>query len=299
MHDLGSQDLASRETASLARRPDEARRASDDDPAALRDVAWPEGARARLGRMIEAEIVPRLLLAHHSEAHPRASIGEKVSGLDAEPPDVEEFAERLIGEDEDPALEFVAALERQGRPSLEILIDLLAPAARRLGALWETDDCDFIDVTIGLRRLTQILRRLSPDENDAGPPFSRAPRILLLATPGESHIFGIAMAEAFFRADGWRVTRGGGDYTSVLASSSFDIVGFSLSTARHLEALATAVRTARSTSRNSEIRVLVGGPIFAGGGLAERVGADAAASDARSAIHLARRLLRRPHGLSS
>ena len=46
---------------------------------------------------------------------------------------------------------------------LELLfLRLLAPAARRLGELWEGDLCTFTDVTIGLSHLQQVLRELSP-----------------------------------------------------------------------------------------------------------------------------------------
>jgi hypothetical protein len=39
-----------------------------------------------------------------------------------------------------------------------LLDDLLAPAARLLGEMWERDDCDFLTVTLGVYRLDQIMK---------------------------------------------------------------------------------------------------------------------------------------------
>ena len=74
----------------------------------------------------------------------------------------------------------------------------------------------------------------------------------------------------------------------------FDVVGFSLSADRHVETLGAAIRLSRARSRNPEILILVGGPAFVHDpGLAARLGADATAVDAPSAVHLARTLIRR------
>ena len=123
----------------------------------------------------------------------------------------------------------------------EVFLEVLTPTARYLGKLWETDHCDFVEVTVGLRRLQEILWRLSPEDEAAGARIEEAPRALFLPTPGESHVFGVAMVETFFRAAGWRVKRGGHDFADELAREWFDLVGFSLSGDRHLEVLANAM----------------------------------------------------------
>ena len=74
--------------------------------------------------------------------------------------DVEEFASLPICPDCDlwPYIEDGVAI---GVPVQEIFEDLLAPTARRLGDLWESDDCDFLGVTTGAHRLQIAMRRLS------------------------------------------------------------------------------------------------------------------------------------------
>jgi methanogenic corrinoid protein MtbC1 len=247
--------------------------------------AW----RAELGKVIEAEILPRLLLVHSEKRGGSAQAPHRRE----EPMEVADFSDLLIGSDGKAATDYLLRLLRSGRTTPEILLDLLAPAARRLGTLWERDDCDFVQVTIGLRRLQDMLNRLSADHEG---PFAEAgehPRALLLPTPGESHAFGVAMVETFFRADGWSVERGDAGFLDALRRQTFDIVGFSVSCERHLEALETAVRQSRGASRNRAIRVLAGGPLLAGREeLAAKADVDGVATDAVTAVRLARSLLR-------
>ena len=58
---------------------------------------------------------------------------------------------------------YVEALRAQGVSLESLYLDLLAGAARRLGEWWASDLCDFADVTVGVGRLQQILRELSPE----------------------------------------------------------------------------------------------------------------------------------------
>jgi methanogenic corrinoid protein MtbC1 len=99
----------------------------------------------------------------------------------------------------------------------------------------------------------------------------------------------------FFRRAGWRtrLTDAGG-YLDHLRGEWFDMVGFSLSCERRVEDLADAIRKVRATSLNPSILVMVGGQIFKESlELCARVGADATAEDAPSAVQSAHALLER------
>jgi methanogenic corrinoid protein MtbC1 len=247
-------------------------------------TAW----RASLGRVIETEILPRLFLAHSG----RDRSVDPAPGDPQDELDLGDFARLLFAPGCERAREYLENHTRAGARET-LLLDVLAPAARRLGQLWESDDCDFVEVTVGLRRLHALMRDLAPDFDDVDHGVNDESRVLFLAAPGEKHIFGMTMVERFFRAAGWRTRLTDmTQYLDDLRREWFEIVGFSLSCTRHVPALAAAVGQARAASSNPSILVLVGGPIFIDAPeLAREVGADATARDAAGAVQLARSLL--------
>jgi methanogenic corrinoid protein MtbC1 len=70
------------------------------------------------------------------------------------------------------------------------------------------------------------------------------------------------------------------------------LIGFSISTAAQLDALATLVRKVRRTSINRDVRIMAGGLPFAGHPeRVAKVGADATALDGKDAVKQAEHLL--------
>ena len=245
-----------------------------------------EQARA-LARTVETEIVPRLVALYHGMTHGVPPVARGKRALVGET-EVEQFTDLVLGHHE-PALAILRRLAEQGATAHELCLDLLAPAARRLGDLWTADRCHFSEVTIALGRLQMMLRELAThmEMADAWPSPPR--RVLLLAASGEQHTFGLAMVRDFFRAAGWRVATdcpdGPAALKDLVRGEFFDVVGFTIGAERHVEALAAAVHLLRRHSRNPAVRVLVGGPLLlARPEVAAQVGADATALDARQAI---------------
>jgi methanogenic corrinoid protein MtbC1 len=249
-------------------------------------VLGAEQARA-LVSTVETEIVPRLVALYRGMTQgvpPRArsergSIGET---------EVMQFTDLVLGHHE-PALAILRRLAERGATAHELCLDLLAPAARRLGDLWTADRCHFSEVTIALGRLQLMLRELASHMEVADADQPPARRALLMAVAGDQHTFGLAMVRDFFRAAGWRVGTecpdGPDALKTLVRAESFDIVGFTIGAERHVEALAAAVHTLRRHSRNPGVRVLVGGPLLlVRPEVAAQVGADATALDARQAI---------------
>ncbi len=246
-----------------------------------------------LSRAIEHEIIPRLMLAHPTAEEcqlPEASGSPKVSAED-----VQAFAKLVLAPDENVAHACIEAMRSSGISVETIYTDLLAPVARHLGALWEEDLCDFTEVTLGLGRLHQVLRELSPAFNQAHTNASGY-RVLLLPAPGEQHTFGLVMVSEFFRRAGWDVGGGpweaGADPVMMVKREWFDAVGFSLGNITQLDALAASIKNIRKSSLNTCISVIVGGPLFlANPDYVAYVNADAASTDGAQAPALAKRLV--------
>ena len=248
---------------------------------------------AVLSRAIEHEIIPRLMLAH-----PTAE--ECLSMAPAANPqvstqDVHAFAKLVLAPDENVAHACIEAMRSSGISVETIYTDLLAPVARYLGELWEEDLCDFTEVTLGLGRLHQVLRELSPAFGQSSHS-TNGRRVLLLPAPGEQHTFGLVMVSEFFRRAGWDVGGGpweaGADPVLMVQREWFDVVGFSLGNATQLDALAASIKMIRSTALNTATSIIVGGPLFlAHPEYVSYVNADAASTDGAQAPSLAARLV--------
>ena len=205
---------------------------------------------------------------------------------------VDQLTSSLLGSNAGAAWTMVETVLREGMTAGTILIELLGPVARRLGEMWETDACDFVQVTIGLHRLRLAMNGLLPDCGPGSQPATGF-RILLVPAPGEAHLIGLDVAERFFRNEGWEAERADAEnLVAALARRWFDVIGFSVSCHRFVGALRHATAAARQASRNRSIRILVGGPIVSDDpSFAAAVGADSAAADAPGAVALARKLL--------
>lgn len=263
------------------------------------------GGRDTLLQTIEGEVIPRLLLAHRRQTS-RAD-GERPAGvadgeLGSRPAlqptayDAQHLAELVLRREKLEAERFVAAVQARGVDSEAILLDLLAPAARHLGAMWETECADFMGVTVGLRYLQGIAHNLSGEGAEVGASGAGGRRVLLVSLPGEQHVFGTQIVGEMLRRAQWDVWDAPGageeDILSLVNTEWFAFVGVSIGAPEQLEALAALVRRIRRSSLHRGIRVMVGGRPFDGHpDRVTQVGADATAVDAREAVAQAERLL--------
>lgn len=243
-----------------------------------------EERMARLVKTLEAEVIPRLVEAHRTQsAGVRAQTVGRVDGAD-----VDAFVQLTLSQDDQAARTFVEVRRQLGLPVESVYLDLLAPAARQLGVMWEEDECDFTAVTLGVGRLQVLLQELSPAfGHDVSYP-ANARRVLLVPAPGEQHTFGLSMVAEFFLHDGWDVVGGQGalrdEAVSLVQEQWFDVIGFSVGSEARLDWLTSRIKLVREASCNPRIGVLVGGPIFTlHPEYVAMVGADATSSDGKQA----------------
>jgi len=244
----------------------------------------------RLVRTVEAEIVPRLLIARRSI--PATPVPANTEGLDEG--DAAELARLLLSHEVDVPFAYVEAIRHRGVPLEHIYTQLLAPAARRLGVLWERDEVDFVQVTLGLGRLHQLLQRLGAQAPRVPSVESRgcARRALFATVPEEDHSFGLLMVTQFFRQNGWDVwnefPETADELVACVSQNSFSMVGLSAGSLERVDQLTALIRRIRRASVNPVVGVMVGGPVFLHHPeLAARVGADATAADGHEAARRA------------
>ena len=246
-------------------------------------------ASRSLAALVTGEIVPRLLMAHRYDGHVAPDPLDRVEEFD-----VDGFAPLTLAADPQPLHACIDRMLADGAGVDTLMVDLLAPAARLLGTWWEEDRCDFIEVTMGLWRLQEVVREIA---RRASPAPSRMGRSALFAAfPGDQHDFGAVMIGDLFLRHGWAAeTIIAPDMAALLAAVArvdYDLVGLTVSCDCHSARLPSAILALRSVSRNPHLRVMIGGRVpNEDPALAGRAGADGTASDARQALEVAESLV--------
>lgn len=266
-------------------------------------IAFPERdpGPATLVRLLEQDIIPRLVLSHSDPGAVRrtASPGADCSAsTEARQPighaEVAAFAEAAVLESAESLVDRVEEWRARGFDDQTLCLELLAPTAKLLGYLWEEDLCGFADVTLGLVRLQQVLHALS---GDVEAPFGGAARNALFALfPGEQHGFGLLLAADTFRRSGWRVATATetteGEILRLVAAEAFDLIGLSAVVDRDPMTLRALILDLRRRSLNRDVRIMVGGRVFdLRPDLVTLVGADAGGEDAPASLATAEKLV--------
>lgn len=256
----------------------------------------PAWQNRHIARTIETEIIPRLLLSHIVAPRLQSTLvpalpdpmelGGKAASTDV---DIEAFADLVIHHSLKAATQFIDGLIVRGFSPETIIEDVFTVTARHLGRLWEEDKVTFVDVSLGLSRLHQVLRLYSPAFETDLIPKVEGHRILLVAMPGEQHTFGLSVVETYFRRDGWDVQCETGmtraELLQQVQQEHYDVVGISASADSSVSRLAPLIQACRDSSRNKVIRVIVGGCHFlAQPENALALGADLVARDGKEAI---------------
>jgi MerR family transcriptional regulator, light-induced transcriptional regulator len=266
-------------------------------PRAQRRLAVPiqDIKHPALHHAIEAQIIPRLVMAHGAALERLPAI------VPASEQEAAALAELVLGPDNESAVECIQAHRDHGMALERIYLDLLVPTARYLRHLWVDDERDFADVTLGLWRLQQLLRHFSSAfcaELAVRPAGLRA---LLAPAPGEKReighmMFGLVLAGEFFRREGWdswiEPNSSDSGFVDAVRSQWFNVVEFFANSDKKLDDLASNIRMVRRESFNRDIGVLVCGPAFK-----ERpelvllVGGDAAVADMSGEVSQARHVV--------
>jgi methanogenic corrinoid protein MtbC1 len=243
--------------------------------------------------IIESEIIPRLLMAHSAtDTRARPRMFRTITSDEAS-----HFAVLPLRLEAAALLEEVDAFIAKGATVETICLDLLAPAARKLGEMWERDECDFLDVTMGLWRLQEVMREVAArapvDFAGLALPYGA----LFSPMPGDHHNFGTLMLEEVFARGGWRseslVKPERRELLDRLARQPFDLIGLTLARDCPSAALGNLIKAVRNVPANPHIIVLVGGRMInENPGMAMEVGADGTGADALAALDLANSLVK-------
>ena len=272
---------------------------SGRQPQAFRSASGqPDDCKDALQAVIEQQIIPRLLNVH--QLFPEKLRDLREEAFAGEQPEFLAFTQHCLSGDALQANRIVDELMARGLAHDRIFLELITPAARHLGVMWEQDLCDFAQVTCGLAMMHQMIYRLGY-ESPAGPRGEgESERIMLACAPGSQHFLGLTIVADFFRQAGAEVileiSSSESELLRAVANEWFDVVGISVALEAQLSNLPALIQHLRAHSGNPNVRVVLGGPIFMLHACkAKDLGADAIFTDAREAVGAVKQLVRANH----
>ena len=258
-----------------------------------------------LSLLLENLVIPRLIAdqgnraawAGAADATWRAPVAVELSGRRViSDNDVAVFSRLSVDKEAHVLLAFVEECLAAGSSVETIFVELLAPAARRLGDYWDDDSEDFVGVTMGLWRIQEVLRVLTIRIPPISRPGHGLRSALFSPMPGEQHSFGTLMVAECFQRAGWEtdvlIEPTQSELTGKFATRHYDLIGLTVSNDCSTATLSSLVTTIKAVSSNPHVRVLLGGRVInEHPDLVASCGADATAADALSAVAVADQLV--------
>jgi methanogenic corrinoid protein MtbC1 len=200
----------------------------------------------------------------------------------------------VIGGQREAATREVLDAVEAGASVSDVYTYVLQPAQLELGRLWHHKA-----ITVGQEHLATAITeatmaRLYP-HIFATPKIGRT--LVATCVGDELHSMGIRMVADIFELGGWGTFYLGANtpqssIVEALTVSKADVLALSVTMASHLETLADVISAVHADARVGAVHVIVGGyPFNTLKTLWKKVGADAYAPDARSAVEVAGRLV--------
>lgn len=243
-----------------------------------------------LTEVIETQIIPRLVQAHRVEQ--ASATADSPTGSVISTEQVNQFVVLSQSGQTEETTQFIDRMLHEGVTTDRIFLELIAPAARHLGLMWEQDLCDFTEVTRGLVCMHEVTHRLGFEYQNGPQLGSDVQRIMLASAPGSQHFLGMTIVSDFFRKAGWdvviEISVSEKELVHAVSNEWFDAIGISCSTEAQLKALPELIRSLKAASGNPEPGILLGGPIFTVQQHdARSLGADGICIDVKEAVALA------------
>lgn len=207
---------------------------------------------------------------------------------------VQEYLLALLEGRRADASDLALSLLRSGRTIDDIAAELLAPAMREVGRLWQTGEIGVHEEHYATAATAQILTQLALAAQRA-PSIGKV--VLCAGVEGDLHELGIRMVSDAFERAGWTSQLLGAnvprhDLVEALFAFRADVLALSARLIYHVGAATRTIAAIRADKRTRAIPIIVGGlPFDLVPDLWNRVGAQAHARSAAQAIALAESLV--------
>lgn len=246
--------------------------------------------------LAEAYPASAKLIANYIESA-RALVGtrhEEPAGYKVLGQEARSYLTFLLANDRAAAVGYIHDLVAHGASIGDAYLDVLEPAQREIGRLWQTNE-----ITVAQEHFATAVGQLAIAQ--LYPHVMRAtrggPKLLATCVADELHELGARMVADFFEIDGWDTTYLGANtptaaLVTYMLNDQPDVLALSVTNSFHVYAVAQIIEAVRAEPALRSVRILVGGrPFRIVPDLCNKLGADAFATDARSGVQLGRALL--------
>jgi methanogenic corrinoid protein MtbC1 len=230
------------------------------------------------------DLLPQAVTTPPSHLAPQAPL----SGLAAE------YLEALLRAERHVASQLILDAVQAGTSVKEIYLHVFQPTQHELGRLWQMNRLTVAQEHYCTAATQLIMSQLYPY-------IFRTERVgrRLVATcvGGELHEIGVRMVADFFEMEGWDTYYLGANapleaILQAVAEREAGVLALSATMTFHVSTVAALIGGVRADTARAQVAILVGGrPFNQSRDLWQRVGADAWAPDAQSAIAAANRLV--------
>ena len=232
---------------------------------------------AELRAIIERAVIPRLrqaMVGKVADKRQPIALGRSALGRAARvalDEHVAGVADRLLHDDVESVCNRIDKIRACGRPLERIYLDLLKPAAIRLGELLAADICGSAEVTIAFCNLQIVLRRYASDFKTEDEQPCNGLRALLASPPAAGdaaslQVFGLVFTSEFFRRAGWDAwterSLTSAAFKDVVLSQWFDLVEVLATSDDDLDDIASGIKLIRRDSPNRRVGVVACGRVF-------------------------------------
>jgi len=205
--------------------------------------------------------------------------------------DLKALAEAVIKGDQAAAVELTRSALEAKLPVKSVLDDGLIAGMDELAARWKRNEVYIPEVLIAARAMKSAMQILEPELVKAG--VKPVGTFLIGTVQGDLHDIGKNLVAMMMKGAGFKVTDAGIDvsaekFVEQAKSSGAQIIGMSALLTTTMPGMEKTLQALRASGVTA--RIMIGGaPITPA--YAEKIGADAYAADAASAVEVAKKLI--------
>ncbi len=206
-----------------------------------------------------------------------------------------DYLNSLLQGDQTAASQLIQKAIKKGIDIRDIYLQVLEKVQLEIGRLWQTNQLDVAEEHFSTAVTELVMAQLYPHIEKSSQPK----QILVAAcVSGELHDLGIRMVSDFFVLSGWKSYFVGANTPTpsilhAVVSQNADLLALSATIPLHVVEVEKVITAIRTNDNIKDLKIVVGGRAFMiDQDLWKKIGADAYAPDARSALDVAKALFK-------